>query len=103
MRGPTHDPARGPMILTLLVRSYCHLCDEMRDALAPVAARHSATVVEIDLDARPEWETRFGDRVPVLMLDSAPLGEVLAELRLDTASLERRLARPPFASGPDFR
>lgn len=91
------------MILTLLVRSYCHLCDEMRDALAPVAARHGATVVEIDLDARPEWETRFGDRVPVLMLGSAPLGEVLAELRIDAAALERRLARPPFASDPDFR
>lgn len=91
------------MILTLLVRSYCHLCDEMRDALAPVAARHGAKVVEIDLDARPEWEARFGDRVPVLLLGSAPLGEVLAELRLDTASLERRLARPPFASDPDFR
>lgn len=91
------------MILTLLVRSYCHLCDEMRDALAPVAARHGAKVVEIDLDARPEWEARFGDRVPVLLLGSAPLGEVLAELRIDAAALERRLARPPFASDPDFR
>ena len=24
-------------MLTLLSRAYCHLCDEMRDALAPIA------------------------------------------------------------------
>ena len=35
-------------MLTLLSRAYCHLCDEMRDALAPIALRHRVAVVEID-------------------------------------------------------
>jgi thioredoxin reductase (NADPH) len=97
-------PRRGaPVKLTLLTRSYCHLCDEMREALAPVAARRGAVVVEIDLDGRPEWEERFGARVPVLLLGEAPDGEVLAELALDAAALDARLLRAPFAPRANFR
>ena len=33
----------------------------MREALAPVAARHGVRVAEVDLDAHPDWEERFGD------------------------------------------
>ncbi|MGE5103140.1 MAG: glutaredoxin family protein, partial [Betaproteobacteria bacterium] len=34
--------------LTLLTRAYCHLCDDMRAALAPLARSANATIVEID-------------------------------------------------------
>jgi len=47
--------------------------------LAPVAARHGARVVEADLDAHPEWEERFGERVPLLLAGGAPDGEPLAD------------------------
>ena len=53
--------------LTLLTRAYCHLCDDMRAALAPHAARAGATVIEFDIDADPVLEAKFGDRVPVLL------------------------------------
>jgi thioredoxin reductase (NADPH) len=53
--------------LTLLTRSYCHLCDEMRDALAPLAAAHGVAIVERDVDADPALEARYGDWVPVLL------------------------------------
>jgi hypothetical protein len=56
-----------PMMLTLYTRAYCHLCDEMRDALAPLAAAHGARVVERDVDADPALEARYGDLVPVLV------------------------------------
>jgi hypothetical protein len=59
-------PSR-PLRLTLLVRAYCHLCDEMRAALAPLAAAEGCAVDEIDVDADPALEARWGESVPVLL------------------------------------
>ena len=75
----------------------------MREALAPIAARHGASVVEADLDAHPDWEGRFGERVPLLLAGDAPDGEVLAELALDAKALGAWLARHPVARDCDFR
>ena len=70
--------------LTLLVRAYCHLCDEMRDALMPLAQSASAHVIEIDVDADAAIEARFGDLVPVLLLGGVD-GLELCHYRLDKA------------------
>jgi hypothetical protein len=56
----------------------------MRSALAPIAARSAATIVEIDVDADPALEARFGDRVPVL-IDGDVDGVELCHYRLDAA------------------
>jgi hypothetical protein len=53
--------------LTLLVRAYCHLCDDMRAALAPLAAVEGCVVDEFDVDADPALEARWGSLVPVLL------------------------------------
>ena len=90
-------------MLSLVVRPWCSLCDAMRAAIAPVAARHGARVVEVDLDAHPEWEERYGERVPVLVAGAPPEGEVLAELALDAGAVERWLVRQPVARDRDFR
>jgi hypothetical protein len=78
--------------LTLLSRAYCHLCDEMRAALAPLASRLDATVVEIDVDAHPALEARFGDRVPVLFAGAPEDGVELARYALDPVRVESALA-----------
>jgi hypothetical protein len=70
--------------LTLLVRAYCHLCDEMRDALMPLAKAAGAHVTEIDVDADAGVEARFGDLVPVLLLGGID-GAELCHYRLDAA------------------
>jgi len=75
----------------------------MREALAPVAARRGVRVVEVDLDAHPDWEPRFGERVPLLLSGAAPHGEVLAELELDVEALDAWLAGRTVARGRDFR
>ena len=90
-------------MLSLVVRPWCSLCDAMREAIAPVAARHGARVVEVDLDAHPEWEERFGERVPVLVSGAPPDGEVLAELTLDAGAVDRWLVRHSVARDRDFR
>lgn len=59
--------ASRPLRLTLLVRAYCHLCDEMRAAVAPLAAAEGCAVDEIDVDADPALEARWGESVPVLL------------------------------------
>ena len=53
--------------LTLLIRVYCHLCDDMREALVPLAARFGWTVEEIDIDADAVLEKRWNESVPVLL------------------------------------
>jgi thiol-disulfide isomerase/thioredoxin len=101
--GPdTGDAGAGPA-LTLVVRSWCSLCDTMREALAPVAARHGARVAEVDLDAHPDWEERFGERVPLLLAGAAPEGAPLAALTLDANALDAWLTAQAVARDRDFR
>jgi hypothetical protein len=79
------------VVLTLLVRAYCHLCDDMRAALAPLAARAGAAIVEIDIDAHPDLEASFGDRVPVLMQGGIG-GSELCHFTLDVQRVREALA-----------
>jgi hypothetical protein len=69
--------------LTLLIRAYCHLCDDMRAALATHAA--GVRVDEIDVDADPALEAQWGALVPVLLAD----GRELCHYRLDASALRR--------------
>ena len=80
------------MQLTLLVRAYCHLCDDMRAALLPIARRANATIVELDVDADPALEAAFGERVPVLLLGGVEGGRELCHYTLDASRVERALA-----------
>lgn len=85
---PTHA-----VQLTLLVRAYCHLCDDMRAALQPLAGRHQAAIVEIDVDADPSLEAAFGERVPVLLLGTTAQGVEICHYALDAAALQTALTR----------
>ena len=80
-------------VLTLLSRAYCHLCDEMRDAVMPIAVRHGVAVVEVDVDAHPALETAYGDRVPVLLMGASSDGIELCHFHLDADAVEAALAR----------
>jgi hypothetical protein len=65
----------------------------MRDALAPIAARHGALVVVQDVDADADLERRYGDRVPVLLLGAPSAGIELCHYALDVAAVERALTQ----------
>ncbi len=56
-----------PLKLTLYIRTYCHLCDDMRAAVEPWRARLGLELVEVDVDDDPALEARLGEKVPVLM------------------------------------
>ena len=78
------------MRLTLLTRAYCHLCDEMRDALAARVVP-GVEIVELDVDAHPPLEAEWGDKVPVLILGDARTGREICHYHLDAAALRRAL------------
>lgn len=77
--------------LTLLSRSYCHLCQDMEVALAPLAAEFAVVVTVLDVDANPALEAKYDELVPVLLhgetelchyfLDVPKTREYLAKIR----------------------
>jgi len=55
------------MELTLMSRTYCHLCHDMEAALAPLAAEFGAGVTVVDVDSDESLEEKWGELVPVLL------------------------------------
>jgi thioredoxin reductase (NADPH) len=85
------------MRLTLLVRAYCHLCDEMLAALQPVAAAHGAAIDVVDVDApsHAALEDAWGDRVPALFAGTPEKGLLLCTIRFDPAPVVAALSAAP--------
>lgn len=57
------------MHFTLYSRSYCHLCQDMLDALHALLGSRPFTVDVIDVDADAALVARFDELVPVLFGD----------------------------------
>lgn len=55
--------------LTFYHREGCHLCDQMVDALKPLAKQLNFTLIYVDIDEDPALKQRFNDKVPVLMFE----------------------------------
>jgi hypothetical protein len=81
--------------LTVLSRSYCHLCDDLIAHLATALERHRAergvaiSVNVIDVDRHADLEAKWGDKVPVL-LDG---DDEICHYFLDAAKLRLHLAQ----------
>ena len=55
--------------LQLFTRENCHLCAVAAETLQRVADEAGLAVSEVDVDADPELQAEYGDRVPVVLLD----------------------------------
>ena len=55
--------------LVLLTRSGCHLCVVAGETLRRIAGEAGLAAAERDVDADPELQAEYGDRVPVVLLD----------------------------------
>ena len=71
-------------------RAWCHLCEEMRAELEPIAARHGMAIEWIDIDEDPLLEARYDERVPVLTLGGVELCQYRLDLRAVYAVLGAR-------------
>jgi hypothetical protein len=76
-----------PPRLTLYQRAGCHLCEEMREDLAPWCRQLRLRLV--DVDTSPELQRSYGELVPVL---AGPDGVEICRYFLDGERLERYLA-----------
>jgi hypothetical protein len=75
--------------LTIYSRPGCHLCDEMKEVVRRVTRRSAiaAAIEEIDVSTDPDLEARYGEEIPVLLVD----GTKVAKHRISEADLTRAL------------
>ena len=66
--------------LTLISRTYCHLCHEMEQALRPLADEFGAEIDILDVDADLELEALYNERVPVLLHEDEELCHYFLEI-----------------------
>ncbi len=71
--------------LTLVTRAGCHLCEDMERELAVQAEALGLAYTLQDVDADPDLQRRYGERVPVLLA----AGAELCHYHLDPLSLRR--------------
>lgn len=72
----------------LLSRVGCHLCDDARQVVSAVCAELGERYDEVDVDADPELAARFGEQVPVILVDD----RLHDFWRIDAAGLRAALA-----------
>ncbi|MBS0611857.1 MAG: glutaredoxin family protein [Proteobacteria bacterium] len=77
-----------PARLRLYTRVDCPLCEEMLQELQALPEFRDCALELVDVDADPVARTRFGHKVPVLMLD----GELVCHGRLDPVEVRKALA-----------
>jgi len=73
--------------ITLYGKPGCHLCDVALDDLEAVRKTHPFEIVKVNIEDDPELVSRYGDLIPVMLLDGAPL----FKYRVNAARLRQRL------------
>ena len=76
--------------VVLYGRTGCCLCDEAREALQRVRARHDFALSELDIDADEALLRAYLERIPVVTVD----GVEVFEYFVDETRLERLLVSP---------
>lgn len=62
---PTGEGAR----VTLYSRPGCHLCDDARAVIERVCADLGTSYVEVSIDEDPALQARYGEEIPVTLVD----------------------------------
>ena len=73
----------------IYTRNGCHLCDVAKEVVYPVARAEGIDVVEVDIEADPELEQKFGEQVPVIFVG----GRKAFKYRVDDVERLRELIR----------
>jgi glutaredoxin len=75
--------------LTLYTRPECHLCDDMKRIVHPIARELGCALQEVDISGDAELEARFGTEIPVLLVN----GRKAFKYRLTERELRKRLRK----------
>ncbi len=81
------------IIVTLYTRTGCHLCDDAKKPVArAVAATDGASLRVVDIAGQPDFEARYGQRIPVVAVGDGDDERVLAEGKISDLRLRRALS-----------
>lgn len=75
--------------ITLYTRKDCCLCDEMKEVVRRVTEEIPMELKEIDVDSATHLQERYGDQVPVLLIN----GRKAFKYRVTARQLEKRLRK----------
>ncbi len=59
------------MHVTILSRTDCHLCDVVLRIAQQVQSETPFTLTRVNIDEQADLAARYGDRVPVVLIDQA--------------------------------
>jgi predicted thioredoxin/glutaredoxin len=76
--------AQAPREVLMYTRQGCHLCDDAWEVLRRAATRHRLSLAKADVDGDPALAERYGECVPVVLIDGrvrfrGAVNEVLLE------------------------
>ncbi len=57
--------------VTLYSKPGCHLCDDARAVVERVCAELGEAYAEVDISSSPELLARYGEEIPVTLVDGA--------------------------------
>ena len=77
------------MEVMLYSRPGCHLCEEAKQVLIPLLEEFGLTLCEINVDTDKKLTARYGEELPVVLLD----GRKVAKYRVEAKSFRRLLER----------
>jgi glutaredoxin len=84
-----------PREVLMYTRQGCHLCDDAWALLERAARRHRLSLTKIDVDTEPALAQRYGECVPVVVID----GRERFRGVVNEVLLERVLRGPAGGSG----
>jgi glutaredoxin len=61
--------APGSIQVCLYTRAGCHLCDRAKEQLSEALKGHDHRLDEVDIDSDAELARRYGDWVPVIVIN----------------------------------
>lgn len=61
-----------PPEFVLLTRVGCHLCDDAKRLLEQLQTEFEFLLRVVDVDDQADLERKFGDKVPVILMDGRP-------------------------------
>ncbi|HUI07403.1 MAG TPA: glutaredoxin family protein [Verrucomicrobiae bacterium] len=60
-------------VVTIYSRPGCHLCERAKDCLRRVQARVQFSLEDVDISQDPELLARYGNDIPVILLDGCEI------------------------------
>ena len=83
---------RQTLRLELYSRPGCHLCEDLRVLCQRLGGEFPVRLTEVNIEANPALEARYGQEIPVLFID----GRKAVKYRTTEGALHRKLQRRLF-------